>query len=114
MTNPHDVASARARADSAYAQLTGTFERMVERLRPANLAQDAVDGAAHGVASAARKGVEAIRSRPVAAAGVAGLIGLVMARGWIGDIVGGRNETSDAPVGLKTERAPRASKGRTK
>ena len=66
-----------------------------------NLAQDAVESAAHGVATVARKGAEAVRTRPLAAAGIAATVGLVMARGWIGDILGKRHETRDPATGLK-------------
>lgn len=111
--NPHDVAAAHARAEAAKVRLFETLARVQDRLKPANLAHEAVDGVAQGVASAVRKGTEAVRSRPLAAAGVAGLIGLVMARGWIGDIVIGRNETREASAGLKGNSATRAAKGST-
>ena len=99
--NPHDLAAAQARIDAARARLFGTLGEVQERLRPSHLAQDAVESAAQGVATVARKGAEAVRSRPLAAAGIAATIGLVMARGWIGDIIGKRHETRDPATGLK-------------
>jgi ElaB/YqjD/DUF883 family membrane-anchored ribosome-binding protein len=107
--NPHDVALAKAQIEISRQRLFGTLAQLQDRLKPANLAHDAVDSAAQGVASAARKGADVVRARPLAAAGVAGAIGLFLARGWIGNIVRGKDETSGAPVGLKTERAPRAT-----
>ncbi|RYE03177.1 MAG: DUF3618 domain-containing protein [Sphingomonadales bacterium] len=112
--NPHDVNAAQARVAQARRQLFGTLAQVQDRLKPSHLAQDAVDSAAQGVASIARKGAEAVRSRPIAAAGFAGVIGLVMARGWIGDIVRGRNETPDAGKGLKEKAARPAKKGSPK
>jgi len=99
--NPHDVDAARARIAEARAQLFGTLGQVQERLSPSNLAQDAVESAAQGVATVARKGAEAVRSRPLATAGVVATIGLVMARGWIGDILSKRHETRDPATGLK-------------
>jgi ElaB/YqjD/DUF883 family membrane-anchored ribosome-binding protein len=99
--NPHDVDAAKARIEAAKARLFGTLGQVQERLSPSNLAQDAVESAAHGVATVARKGAEAVRSRPLAAAGIAATVGLVMARGWIGDILGKRHETRDPATGLK-------------
>lgn len=104
--NPHDVATALAEVAAAREQLFGTLARVQERLKPSHLAQDAIESAAHGVGSMARRGAEAVRSRPLAAAGFAGMIGLVMARGWIGDIVRGRNETP-APDKSSKEKAAR-------
>ncbi len=99
--NPHDVDAARARIEAAKAQLFGTLGQVQARLSPSNIAQDAVESAVEGVATAARKGAEAVRSRPLAAAGVVATIGLVMARGWIGDILSKRHETRDPATGLK-------------
>jgi ElaB/YqjD/DUF883 family membrane-anchored ribosome-binding protein len=101
--NPHDLLAAQARIDAAKARLLGTIGQVQSRLSPSNLAQDAVETAAHGVASVARKGAEAVRTRPLAAAGIAATVGLVMARGWIGDILRKRHETRDPATGLKRE-----------
>jgi len=109
--NPHDVAAAQARLAAARARLFGTLGEVQQRLRPSHLAQDAVESAAQGVASVARKGAEAVRARPFAAAGIAGAIGLIMARGWIGDAIRGRRETRGGADGLKNQSAKSAKKG---
>ena len=50
---PEDVALAEQRALAARARLKATLGAVQERLRPSQLAQDAVESAAHGVASVA-------------------------------------------------------------
>lgn len=112
--NRHDVAAAHDNVEAARNRLFGTLSLVQDRLKPGNLAQDAVESAAVGMMTVARKGADAVRSRPLAAAAVVGAVGLVMARGWIGRLIGGRDETSEARAGLKNKRAPRATKGSTK
>lgn len=121
--NRHDLAAATARTRAARARLMDTLGQLHDRLRPSTLAQDAVESAAQGVATVARRGADAVRRRPIAIAAFAGTVGLVMARGWIADIVGGRGKhaTGEQPKGLKPEtdtksnrRAPRAKKGAAK
>ena len=90
---------------AARARLFGTVAELQDRLKPANLAQNALDSATQGVSSAARKGVAAARERPLAVAAATGAIGLFLARGWIGRRLFGRDETSDADTGLKSKRA---------
>jgi len=118
MSGPPDIGIAEARVQAARARLFSTIGEVQQRLKPSNLAQDAVESAAQGVASVARKGAEAVRSRPFAMAAITGAIGLVMARGWIGDIVGGRkrkHETPASPKGLKQGRRPaNTAKGSSK
>lgn len=103
--NPHDVAKAKDEVEAARTRLFDTLGQVQDRLKPSHLAQDAVESAANGVASVARKGADAARRRPFAVAAIAGTVGLIMARGWIGDIVTGKNETSKADTGLKNESA---------
>lgn len=107
---PEHVAEAEARIKATRARMLGTLGEVQQRLSPSNLAQDAVEGAAASVATAVRKGTEAVRSRPLAVAGAAGAIGLVLARGWIADIFKSRkrSETASAPERSKSKRAPRA------
>lgn len=112
--NPHDVIAAQEQVDAARNRLFGTLARVQDRLKPSHLAQDAIESAAHGVGSIARKGAEAVRSRPLATAGFAGMIGLIMARGWIGDIVRGRHETPDANRSSKEKARRPAKKGSAK
>jgi ElaB/YqjD/DUF883 family membrane-anchored ribosome-binding protein len=111
-----EVESAEARITEARQRLFATLGEVQARMRPSALAQDAVESAAQGVASVARKGAEAVRKRPVALAAVAGTIGLVMARGWIADIVRNRrrkgHETGEAPDRSKAKPSPGAKKGR--
>lgn len=97
----HDIAAAQARIDAAKARLFGTISEVQERLKPSTLAQGAVESAAQGVSSVARRGAQAVRSRPWAIAGVVAAVGLVMARGWIGDILTKGNETRTPATGLK-------------
>ncbi len=116
--SPDDVSAAEARSRAARAQLMETLGKVQQRLRPSHLAQDAVESAAQGVASVARKGADAVRSRPLAVAAFAGTIGLVMARGWIAEIVAGHRIKGDAtplaPDGLKKKSAKPAKKGQPK
>lgn len=114
MSDPQLMA-AEAHVRASRARLFATLGEVQQRLKPANLAQDAVETAAQGIASTARKGAEAVRSRPVAAAAIAGTVGLVFARGWIGDLLRRRNETAPAADGLnkKTSAKP-AKKGPSK
>jgi len=106
---PEHVAEAEARIKAARARMLGTLGEVQQRLSPSSLAQDAVESATQSVAAAVRKGTDAVRSRPLAVAGAAGAIGLVLARGWIADIFKGRkrDETAAAPRSLKPKPAPR-------
>lgn len=103
-----DVTLAEARVQAARARLLATVGAVQDKLHPSNLAQDAVESAAQGVATAARKGAEIARTRPVAVAAIAGTIGLVLARGWIGDIFKRRrhDETARPTDGLDTGTNP--------
>lgn len=102
---------------AARARLFGTLGAIQERLSPSNVVQDAMETAASGAASVARKGAEAVRKRPWAVGAVAGAIGLVMARGWIFDIARGRGRKDATPArtaGLDSKQAKarkRAKKG---
>lgn len=75
---------ARAAATAAYADLHAVITALQERLRPANLAGDAVNGVRRVGAEMANEAVDAVRSRPVAAsavaAGVGALIGMRLFR----------------------------------
>lgn len=117
---PTDLESAEVRIRDTRARLFATLGEVQARLSPGALAQDAVESAAQGMASVARKGAQAVRKRPLALAAVAGGIGLVMARGWITDILSqrnGGNETAAPPERSKPEPAKgakRAKKGPAK
>jgi ElaB/YqjD/DUF883 family membrane-anchored ribosome-binding protein len=87
MSTDPELLAAEAQVQAARTRLFTTLGEVQERLRPANFAQNAVETAARGVASTARKGAEAVRTRPLAAAAIAGTVGLVFARGWIADML---------------------------
>jgi len=110
-TNP-DLAAAEAKVQLARTRLFGTLGEVQERLKPSNLAHNAVETAAQGVATTARKGAEAVRSRPIAVAAVAGTVGLVLVRSWIAAMLRRRRETADDTDGLNcTTPAKDAKKG---
>lgn len=108
-TNP-ELLAAEARIQAARSRLFSTLDAVQERLRPSNLAENAVEIAALGVASTARKGAEAVRSRPFAVAAIAGTVGLVFARGWIVDMLRRRNETAPAADGLNSKKSAKHAK----
>lgn len=85
MSEDAKLAAAKAEIAASRAQLFETLGEVQTRLKPATLAQDAVETAAQGVASAARKSADAVKARPAIAAALAGGIGLFFARGWITD-----------------------------
>jgi ElaB/YqjD/DUF883 family membrane-anchored ribosome-binding protein len=80
MTN---VELAEARAKAARERLTKTINQLQYRLKPSTLAQGAIDNATESAKSIALKGAAEVRARPVAAAAVAGAVGLFLSRGWI-------------------------------
>jgi ElaB/YqjD/DUF883 family membrane-anchored ribosome-binding protein len=103
--------SAEAQVRTARTRLFATLGEVQERLKPSNLAQNAVETAAQGVASTARKGAEVVRARPFAAAAIAGTVGLVFARGWIADLLRHRrNETAPAADGLNKKTSAKPAK----
>lgn len=107
---PRHVAEAEARISEARTRLLDTLGEIQQRMRPSVLAQDAVESAAHGVATVARKGADAVRKRPIALAAVAGTIGLFMARGVIGQILTGGDSFMAAKGGSATEPEPESLK----
>jgi len=110
MSTDPKLLAAEAQAQAARSRLFSTLGEVQERLRPSNVVQDAVETAAQGIASTARKGAEAVRSRPFAAAAIAGTVGLVFARGWIADLLHRRNETRPAADGLKHKTSAKPAK----
>lgn len=107
--NPRLLA-AEAQLQAARARMFATLGEVQDRLKPANLAQNAVETAAQGVASTARKGAEMVRSRPLAVAAIAGTVGLVFARGWIADLLRRRNETAAVADGLNRKASAKNAK----
>lgn len=110
MSTDPSLLAAEAQVRSARSRLFATLGEAQDRLKPSNLAQNAVETAAQGVASTARKGAEAVRSRPFAVAAIAGTIGLVFARGWIADMLRRRNETAAAADGLNSKKSAKHAK----
>jgi ElaB/YqjD/DUF883 family membrane-anchored ribosome-binding protein len=102
MSTSPELLAAEAEVQVARNRLFATLGEVQDRLKPSNLAQNAVETAAQGVASTARKGAEVVRSRPLVAAAVAGTVGLVFARGWIARLLRRRDETAPAPEGLNS------------
>jgi ElaB/YqjD/DUF883 family membrane-anchored ribosome-binding protein len=92
------VKAAAAQAALARARLFATLDELHTRLKPATLAHDAMDSAAQGAASLARKGADAVKARPLASAAVAGTVGLVLARNWIARAFLGRHARDATPA----------------
>jgi len=114
MSTPRLLA-AEGEVRAARARLFATLGEMQARLRPANLAQDAVQAVTQRAASAARTGTAAVRRRPLAVAAVAGAIGLVMARGWIMDLLRARRHGDATAIrerGLNSNGTKRARRGK--
>lgn len=104
MTVPRDPDAARARARAARDKLMTTVGTVQERLKPRNIAQEAMENAKQSVSTIAREGTEAVRQRPWLAAAVTSGIGLVLARGWIIDIFRkGKQETAGPPKGSASQ-----------
>ncbi len=97
-TNP-DLIAAEAQVQRTRAQLFETLGIVQARLKPSNLAHNAVESATQGVATTARKGAEVVRSRPLAAAAIAGTVSLFFARGLIAKMLRRRHETAPASDG---------------
>ncbi len=79
-----DVKAAAERTHLARIRLNQSIADAKYRLKPGTIAHDAVESAADGAASAARKGVDAARAKPIVTASVLGAVGMFLARGWIG------------------------------
>ncbi len=90
-----------ARIAAAGGQLLGTLGQVQQRLTPSNLAQDAMDSAAQGVATVARKGAEAVRDRPSPPPASPPPSASSWRAAAIGDILSKRHETRDPATGLK-------------
>lgn len=82
MSSPELIA-AEARVAAARTRLFDTLGEVQTRLKPANMAQNAMNSATTSLTAAAQRGADAARTRPYAAAGIAGGVILFLARGWI-------------------------------
>lgn len=110
MSTDPALSAAEAQVHAARNRMFATLGAVQARLKPANLAQNAMETAAQGVAATARKGAAAVRARPFAAAAIAGTIGLVFARGWIADMLRRRNETAPVAKGLNRKTSAKPAK----
>lgn len=87
MSSNPELMAAQAQIEAARARLLGTVGEVQARLKPANIAQNAMDSATTRLTTAAQRGADAARERPYAAAGIAGGVVLFLARGWICKLV---------------------------
>ena len=99
MSTDPQLLVAEAEAQAARTRLFSTLGEVQDRLRPSTLAQDAMDTATQGVATAARKGAEAVRARPVLAGAVVAGVGLFLARGLITRMFRRRPDETPPPAG---------------
>lgn len=83
-----EVAAARIEAERARGRLMGTARELQERLSPARLSRDAWQGAKTKGADLAEDAVDAVRSRPAVAGGVAAAIALFLAREPLAELAG--------------------------
>lgn len=80
MTDTPALIAARARATAAHAQLADAIGDLKDRLAPATIARNLAHDVAEKSTEVAQSGVAAVRARPVAAAGIAALAALFLAR----------------------------------
>jgi len=96
MSEDKHVAEARIEVERARARLIGTAGDLQERLKPKTLAREAWEGAKVKGADLAEEAVDAVKSRPFAATGVAAAIAMFLARepliGIAGKMVDGWGE----------------------
>lgn len=83
MTGDPKLIAAQAQVEAARTRLFDTLGEVQTRLKPANIAQNAMDSATTSLTAAAHRGADAARARPYAAAGIAGGVVLFLARGWV-------------------------------
>lgn len=83
MTSNPELLAAQAQAEAARVRLFDTLGEVQTRLKPANIAQNAMNSATTSLTAAAQRGADAARARPYAAAGIAGGVVLFLARGWV-------------------------------
>lgn len=86
MKDTPEITAARIEAERARAGVMAKAQELQERLSPKTLARDAWEGAKIKGADLAEDAVDAVRTRPVAATGVAAAIVLFLARGPLIDL----------------------------
>jgi hypothetical protein len=80
MTDTPQIAAARSEVDRTRARMMATAQELQERLSPSTLARNTWQGAKEKGADLAEDAVDAVRSRPVAAGGVAAAVAVFLAR----------------------------------
>jgi ElaB/YqjD/DUF883 family membrane-anchored ribosome-binding protein len=88
MSEDPQVQAARVQADEAQGQLIRRLHELQQRIAPKTLARDAWEGAKSKGADLAEDAVDAVRSRPVAATGIAAAVALFLAREPLMDLAG--------------------------
>lgn len=101
MTDPvNRLVAAEIEATLARERLSSTLAVLQARLAPKRLARRAVDEVTDAGTTAAKVGVATARRNPAALAGLAGIVGLFLARHRLAGLVRGRKrrETDDRPT----------------
>ncbi|CAN5185283.1 hypothetical protein BH24PSE1_BH24PSE1_02830 [soil metagenome] len=96
MTDTPQVQAARIEAEQAQHRLVTRLHELQQRIAPRTLAREAWEGAKSKGADLAEDAVDAVRSRPVAAGGIAAAVALFLACEPLMDFAGkrgnGKNE----------------------
>ena len=88
MTDTHEVAAARIAVERSRARVMATAQELQDRLSPRTLARSTWQGAKEKGADLAEDAVDAVRARPVAAAGVVAALAMFLAREPLMDLAG--------------------------
>lgn len=86
MTDTPKVLAAKADAEQAQARFMATLHELQQRVVPGNLASNAWSGAKIKGADLAEDAVDAVRSRPLTATGVAAAVAVFVAREPLWDL----------------------------
>ncbi len=107
-----DLALAKRRAEDARARLASTLVEIQARLNPKALAREAVGELKEAAQEIAREGLEGLKRHPLALAGAAAAVGLLVARGPLRHLIDAcLDETPAPPASLKPKRARARRKG---
>lgn len=102
MTDDPTIVAARAEVARRRTEVMATAHELQERLSPKTLAREAWQGAKDKGADLAEEAVDAVRSRPVAAGGVAAAVALFLARK---PILGAAGKIADKRKARKVRKA---------
>lgn len=107
-----DLALAKRRAEDARARLASTLVELQARLNPKALAREAVGELKEAAQEIGREGLEGLKRHPLALAGAAAAVGLLVARRPLRHLIdAGFDETPAPPASLKPKRARARRKG---